>query len=284
MKKIHLKHILLFSLMVSMLLNPMNVSAALLKKGSKNQEVKQVQTVLKKLGFFTYSKATGYYGNITVNAVKKFQRKNGLAADGIIGKKTRTELAKYVHNQDTKAEKKKATAKNQTLVTLAAESSTKLSGALDWYKEVQYIWKKGINATVTDVNTGKSFRVKRTYGHNHADVEPLTKKDSKVIKEIWNGWSWERRAVVVEVDNTVLAGSMTAMPHAGRDSSPANKTINNRSGNYGRGVNLDAVKRNGANGVMDIHFLNSRTHSSNRVLKNQQDMVKKANSFIKKLL
>ena len=270
MKKIHLKHIVLFSLMVSMLFSPMKVSAALLKKGSKNNEVKQVQTVLKKLGFFTYPKVTGYYGKNTVASVKRFQRDNGLTADGIVGKKTRTVIEKYIHSQETKTKKVKTKA-------------TKDSGALDWYKEVQYLWKKGIKATVTDVNTGKTFRVKRTYGHNHADVEPLTKKDSKIIKEIWNGWSWERRAVTVEVDGKILAGSMTAMPHAGRDSSPANKVISNRSDNYGRGSNLDAVKNNGANGVIDIHFLNSRTHGSNRVLKNQQDMVKKANSYIKKL-
>jgi hypothetical protein len=140
-----------------------------------------------------------------------------------------------------------------------------------------------MNATVTDVDTGKTFQVKRTFGYNHADVESLTKNDSAIIREIWNGWGWDRRAVVVQVGDQIIAGSMTAMPHAGVDSEPAEKVVNNRSDNYGRGVNLDAVKGNGASGVMDIHFLNSRTHSTNTLQKSQQDMVKKASKYIEEI-
>lgn len=289
MTKLHIKQILLAGIIISMLCSPMQASAALLKKGSNNNEVKQVQTVLKKLGFYTYSKVTGYYGSITVKAVKKFQKKNGLTADGIIGSNTRAILSQYINSLNKGKQTKKVTKKNAVTLTAKAQTvksgttTKEFCGALDWYDEVQYIWKKGKIATITDVDTGKTFQVKRTYGHNHADVEPLTKKDTKIIKDIWNGWSWERRAVVVDVDDMLIAGSMTAMPHAGKDSSPANKIISNRSGNYGRGNNLDAVKNNGANGVLDIHFLNSRTHSSNRVLKNQQDMVKKANKYLKKI-
>jgi hypothetical protein len=279
---------LLVGLVAALMFSPIHVSAAVLKEGSHNNEVKKVQTVLKQLGYFSYPKITGYYGSITIKAVKKFQREKGLVADGIVGSKTQKAFVEALaptqlgtDTQDTK------TIDTKTVETKTEETSPKtqtLYGALDWYKKVQYIWVKGTNATITDVDTGKSFEVKRTYGHNNADVEPLTKKDSKIIKDIWNGWSWERRAVIVNINGSILAGSMTAMPHAGVDSSPANKIVSWRSGNYGRGYNLDAVKNNGVSGVMDIHFLNSRTHSSNRVLKSQQDMVKKANSFIKKLI
>ncbi len=290
MKRIHMKRMLIICLAAFLLLNPIHASAALLKKGSSNNEVRQVQKVLKQLGFFQYPKITGFYGTITVKAVKTFQRKNGLAADGIVGSRTRNALKKSIQpeavktpaseNQIQQADVKvKKEAKN----TITAVKDTSRSGALDWYKEVQYIWKKGMNATVTDIKTGKSFQIKRTYGHNHADVEPLTKNDTKIIKNIWNGWSWERRAVTVEVDGRILAASMTAMPHAGVDSAPAGKVVSRRSGNYGRGTNLDAVKGNGASGVMDIHFLNSRTHGSNKVIKSQQDMVKKAKAYISKL-
>ena len=41
------------------------------------------------------------------------------------------------------------------------------------------------------------------------------------------------------------------MFHAGVDSKPANVYVNNRSGGYGYGQNLDAVKGNGADG----HFV-----------------------------
>jgi len=132
------------------------------------------------------------------------------------------------------------------------------------------------------VDTGKSFYLRRTFGHNHADVEPLTKEDAAIIKEIWGGkWNWERRAVVVETGGYVLAGSMTAFPHAGRDDKPAVLVCDNLSGGYGRGQNLDAVKGNGVDGHMDIHFLNSLTHETNVMQKVHQDAVAKAAKYIK---
>ncbi len=154
-------------------------------------------------------------------------------------------------------------------------------GALDWFEEVQYILERGTDAYITDVDTGKSFWVRRTFGTNHADIEPLTKEDSDIIKDIWNGWSWDRRAVVVQVGDDILAGAMSAMPHAGLDSAPAVNYVSGRSAGYGYGQNLDAIKNNGADGVMDLHFKSSRTHSTNRVQSSMQNMVDKADQYIK---
>ena len=67
-----------------------------------------------------------------------------------------------------------------------------------------------------------------------------------------------------------------AMPHAGVDKSPADKYISSRSGGYGRGANLDKIKNNGMSGVVDVHFLNSRTHNTNKVDKKHQACVKEA--------
>ena len=53
----------------------------LLKKGSKGKEVKQLQEALE-IG------ADGIFGSGTEAAVKKFQKDNGLIADGIVGSKT----------------------------------------------------------------------------------------------------------------------------------------------------------------------------------------------------
>ena len=55
--------------------------------GSTGSEVKQIQTKLKSWGYYNGS-VDGIYGTQTVNAVKYFQRKNGLAVDGIAGKAT----------------------------------------------------------------------------------------------------------------------------------------------------------------------------------------------------
>ena len=60
---------------------------ALSKYGSRGSEVTQIQTKLKRWGYYT-GNIDGIYGTQTVNAVKYFQRKNGLTVDGIAGPAT----------------------------------------------------------------------------------------------------------------------------------------------------------------------------------------------------
>ncbi len=66
------------------------------------------------------------------------------------------------------------------------------------------------------------------------------------------------------------------MPHAGRDDKPYLANVDNRSGGYGFGQNLDAVKGNNNSGVMDLHFLNSKGHASNAPSASHQKSVKEA--------
>lgn len=63
------------------------LEAVVLKKGSSGSTVKTVQTKLKNWGYYQGS-IDGIYGSKTVEAVKYFQRRNGLTADGIVGAKT----------------------------------------------------------------------------------------------------------------------------------------------------------------------------------------------------
>ena len=65
--------------------------AETLRRGSRGELVKQVQTRLKNWGYYSGA-IDGIFGSGTENAVKAFQRKNGLTADGIIGKKTAAAL------------------------------------------------------------------------------------------------------------------------------------------------------------------------------------------------
>ena len=61
--------------------------ALVLKQGSRGTEVKTMQRKLKNWGYYTGS-VDGVFGKQTTAAVKYFQRKNGLVADGIVGSKT----------------------------------------------------------------------------------------------------------------------------------------------------------------------------------------------------
>ncbi len=60
---------------------------SLSKYGSRGEEVRKIQTKLKNWGYYN-GNVDGIYGSKTFDAVKKFQRKNGLKVDGIAGEKT----------------------------------------------------------------------------------------------------------------------------------------------------------------------------------------------------
>ena len=63
------------------------VSAVGYKKGSSGETVKTIQTKLKEWGYYDGA-VDGVYGSGTEKAVKYFQEKNGLKADGKAGQKT----------------------------------------------------------------------------------------------------------------------------------------------------------------------------------------------------
>lgn len=137
---------------------------------------------------------------------------------------------------------------------------------LDWFSEAQYVFPVGSIGKVTDVETGKSFMIKRTMGANHADSETLTAADSKIMKEIFGGnWAWNRRPFILEFNGRQFAVSISGMPHAGVDGVPFMQNVANRSDNYGYGPNYDTIAGNGIDGHFDLYFLNGLRHKDNQI-------------------
>lgn len=65
----------------------------LVRKGQQSEDVRKVQQRLIDLGYSCGSAgADGIFGNGTLDAVKRFQKANGLAVDGIVGEKTWSKL------------------------------------------------------------------------------------------------------------------------------------------------------------------------------------------------
>lgn len=64
-----------------------NVSLAFSRYGSNSDEVRQIQTKLKRWGYYNGA-VDGIFGSKTLAAVKWFQSANGLSVDGIAGPKT----------------------------------------------------------------------------------------------------------------------------------------------------------------------------------------------------
>ena len=67
---------------------------ALSKYGSRGEEVRTIQTKLKRWGYYK-GNVDGIYGSQTLEAVKYFQRKNGLTVDGIAGTNTLRAMGIY---------------------------------------------------------------------------------------------------------------------------------------------------------------------------------------------
>ena len=263
-------------------------AAAVLKEGMEGSTVTALQKNLVKLGFLTAA-PTGYFGEATAAAVAKLQKKYGYQPDGMAGSSTQALITKLINGKTSTTEVK---AEVKTAVKTEVKTETKTETKTASTTNFKLPWSKasktfaiGKTATVYDIETGLSFKVKRTYGHNHADCEALTSKDTAMMKKIFGGeWSWDRRAVIITVGDVKIAASMAGMPHAGSDKYTANRYISSRSGGYGRGENLDAVKGNNMSGHFDIHFYGSRTHGTNRTDSKHQSMVRKATEWAKKNL
>ncbi len=67
---------------------------AVSKNGSRGDEVRKIQTKLKNWGYYNGA-VDGVYGWQTENAVRSFQKKNGLTADGVAGEKTLNAMGIY---------------------------------------------------------------------------------------------------------------------------------------------------------------------------------------------
>ncbi|WNR46490.1 hypothetical protein [Paenibacillus roseipurpureus] len=127
-------------------------------------------------------------------------------------------------------------------------------GELLTWEDASRVLPKFSSFTVLDVESGLSFEGQRRAGSHHADVQPLTKADSATLKSIYGGkWSWNRRAVLVQLGGRSLAASMHGMPHGG-----------------------DGIPGNDFDGHFCIHFLGSVTHGSRSVDPAHQVMVHRA--------
>jgi uncharacterized protein YraI len=209
-----------------------------LKIGMSGAQVRNVQQKLRSRGFMVAS-ATGYFGEITESAVKAFQREAGLAADGIVGEKTYTMLF----------------GDNDISITTAKLFGITGEVKLSTWDEINKQWKKGTTATVTDVKTGLQYKAYRFGGWYHADCEPMTAADTKIMKKMFGGsWSWNRRPIWVTLSNGVTyAASQHGMPHM-----------------------ADPVSGNDFPGHFCIHFYHSKVHETSAECPRHQYCVKYA--------
>lgn len=211
------------------------------RKGDSGTKVVKLQQALECLGYYDGA-IDGDYGDGTYKAVKKFQQKRGMKADGVAGESTiRVLFGKEAANASSSS----------------SSSTTYKTEVLDWYEDnVSKVIPKGARFTVKDIGTGKTFEMVRWSGGDHMDAEPRTDEDAATIKAIYGGsYSWRRRPILIKYNGHVYAASMNGMPHG-------TTTIDN---------DFD--------GHLCIHFKNSRTHETDVVDPDHQNAVEKASKY-----
>ncbi len=89
---------------------------ALSKYGSRGEEVRQIQTKLKRWGYYS-GNVDGIYGSATLAAVKSFQKKNGLTVDGIAGTKTLQAMGIYNSSSSSSTSSSNVSSSNLNLLS-----------------------------------------------------------------------------------------------------------------------------------------------------------------------
>ena len=216
--------------------------------GDSGSDVVKLQQALECLGYFNGA-IDGKFGAETQAAVKRFQSKRGMKADGIAGSST----IRVIFGESaasSSGSSSSSSSSSSTTVTYKTE-------VLDWYKDnVSSVIPKKAKFTVKDCLTGKTFNMIRWSGGDHMDAEPATADDAATIKAIYGGsYSWRRRAILIKYNGHVYAASMNGMPHG------------------------DNTIQNDFEGHLCIHFKNSKTHGSDKIDPDHQNAVDKASKY-----
>ena len=228
-------------------------SSGSLKYGSTGSDVLYVQTALKALGYYSGS-LTGHYGNKTAQAVMDFQRANSLSADGVVGAKTMAKITEAYNGSSSSG--------SSGSVSLKA---TVYDLSWDKYKSayVRAGLSRGNTFTLTDLQTGRSFKVYVQSAGFHADVEPATANDTATMCKIYGvssakDISYVRRAMIATIGNYQFACSMYGEAHGSQD-----------------------ITNNNYPGQFCIHFRDCKTSGSQIVYDVNQEPIDQAVTYVK---
>ena len=217
--------------------------------GSTGSTVTYIQTALTALEYYD-RQITGHYGRYTKDAVRAFQRDNKLTADGVCGAVTLAAIQKAYSGSSSAT-----TTYNATVYKLDWSYMKSNATALGI--------ARGASIKLTDLTTGKSLNVHVQSTGNHIDAEPLTSADTTTLCEIYgvstpNAISYKRRPMMITTSAGQFLCSIYGQPHGAQD-----------------------ITNNGYEGQFCLHFVNSKTHGTNRVDEDHQNAINTAETLVK---
>ncbi len=223
---------------------------AALRSGSSGSRVRTLQQALISLRYLTGS-ADGKFGSMTRSAVLRFQRANGLAADGIAGKKTLAQLEKAYAGGENASSQESGSSSAEPAPSPAPADDTQ-SGSeesvnpvmavpdasslvlLNWFDEIKPALSGGQHLLVCDPSTGLNWTLRVYSRGRHCDAEPLTAQDTATMLKAFGGINtWNQKGVYVRLpDGRWTVGSTHDVPH-----------------------DSGSVRNNNFNGHLCVHFL-----------------------------
>lgn len=217
--------------------------------GSTGSTVTYIQTALTALEYYD-RQITGHYGRYTKDAVRAFQRDHNLTADGVCGATTLAAIQKAYSGSSSAT-----TTYNATVYKLDWSYMKSNATALGI--------ARGASIKLTDLTTGKSLNIHVQSTGNHIDAEPLTSADTTTLCEIYgvstpNAISYKRRPMMITTSAGQFLCSIYGQPHGAQD-----------------------ITNNGYEGQFCLHFVNSKTHGTNRVDGDHQNAINTAETLVK---
>lgn len=185
-----------------------------LKLGSTGTEVTRLQIALEELKYDVT--VNGTYDQQTKEAVIKFQKLNGLSADGIAGKMTQAKL--YIIGDCVTGDNDAYEGEGEVpTVSTGNGGGPDVSQVkwLMWYDEIKPQLGSADILLVYEPSTNTSYRIRVYARGRHLDAEPYTIEDTALMKAAWGGeFSWDEKPVYVRLPSGVWCIASThSMPH-----------------------------------------------------------------------
>jgi len=158
----------------------------------------------------------GTYNNVTVAAVKAFQTRNGLTADGVAGPSTQSLLysGKALPYENTSTSGPGYAGAG--VGVMSNPPSTSQIQLLHWYDDIKSkLLKNGNTVQVYDPASGLTWNLRVGSMGQHADSEPSTLQDTQIMyKAFGNRYTWDEKPVYIKLPGgTWCIASMHDMPH-----------------------------------------------------------------------
>jgi len=133
------------------------------------------------------------------------------------------------------------------------------------WEDANRLLSKNSDFCVIDWETGKKWMMKRTSGKYHADVEPLTFRDSEIMLSCFpKDKTFEDatfRPVIIEIGLSRYGASLMGFAHCGSNETQFRDRTRILSGGFRNMRNWDSIRDNGIVGHFCLHFIGSLRHT-----------------------